>query len=70
MSSLVRKAVVRIHDQVYAASIVRFWSLLLNCEKWMEVAVCADSGADVLVTNRCEGNAPLTVQALVEMLQG
>jgi len=35
----------------------------------MEVAVGAGSGAFVLVNNRTEGNAPLTVQGLVGMLQ-
>jgi hypothetical protein len=31
-------------------------------------AVSAGRGAYVLVENRCEGNAPLTVQALTEMI--
>ncbi len=33
-------------------------------------AVSAGRYAYVLVNNRCEGNAPLTVQALAEMLRG
>lgn len=33
-------------------------------------AVGAGRWAYVLVNNRCEGNAPLTVQALSEMLRG
>jgi hypothetical protein len=33
-------------------------------------AVGAGRGGYVLVNNRSEGNAPLTVQGLVEMLRG
>ena len=33
-------------------------------------AVCEGRHAYVLVNNRAEGNAPLTVQGLVEMLRG
>ena len=32
-------------------------------------AVCEGRHANVLVNNRAEGNAPLTVQALIEMLR-
>jgi len=34
------------------------------------VAVSEGRRAYVLVNNRCEGNAPLTVQGLAEMLRG
>ena len=35
----------------------------------MRIAVCAGRRAYVLVNNRAEGNAPLTVQGLVGMLR-
>jgi hypothetical protein len=60
---------VRNSGQVYATSIIRFWSLLLSFGKWMRIAVCAGRRAFVLVNNRAEGNAPLTVQGLVGMLR-
>ena len=60
---------MQISAQFYETSSVRFWSILLSFEKWMEVAVYPDRGADVLVNNRCEGNAPVTVQGLVGMLR-
>jgi uncharacterized protein YecE (DUF72 family) len=37
---------------------------------FVQQAVSAGRRAYVLVNNRVEGNAPLTVQALVEMLRG
>jgi len=42
---------------------------LLDFEKSMGVAVGAGRRAYVLVNNRAEGNAPLTVQGLEEMLR-
>jgi hypothetical protein len=38
--------------------------------QWGRQAVGAGRPAYVLVNNRCEGNAPLTVQGLVGMLRG
>ena len=67
MGSVLRKAVAPIRGEAYTTMIGRFCSILLGFERRMRSSWTWR--AYVLVNNRAEGNAPLTLQGRVGMLR-
>jgi hypothetical protein len=67
MGTLLRKVVAPIHGGSLHNNDRLILFNIAQVRKMKEQAV--GRGSYVLVDNRCEGNAPLTMQALSEMLQ-